>query len=671
MAANTPLLLSKKSQAALKEFYSQTFRSLQTNWNIRTRMREIDLAYIRENDWTQENMRARLVNKAGGTDRIQNLQIPIVMPQVVSAVAYQVAVFLSPYPIFEVVSSKQYEDQALQLQAIFEENSVRAGWIRQLILFIYDCIKYNHSAIEVCWEKIFTAAIETDTTFTGGKEGKPKQLIWQGNWLNRWDPYNTFFDHRVEAPQVAEDGEFAGMVKRVSRMYLKRFLNRLDNGQLANYNDAYASAGTSVMGDECEPYYIPQINPEALLDPDTRSNGEITDWSAWVQEIDRTRNGTVVPIQYKNEYDLYTLYARLIPSDFDIRIPSANTPQVFKLYIVNGSVIVYCERQTNAHEKIPVLLGQSAEDGLRYQTKSLASNAKPFQEIATALANSVMASRRRAVSDRILYDPSRVSEAHINSPNPVARIPVKPSAYGKPLNEAVYAFPFNDNQANITMGEMQTVIQLANVLNNQNQARQGQFVKGNKTDSQWQAVMAGATAKDQMTALLLEAQVFTPMKEIMKINTLQYQGANSIFSIAQKKVVNVDPVELRKAVMTFKVTDGLVPTDKVISSDVLQVAFQVLGSSPQLGSVYDLAGLFSYLMKTQSADISEFEKPPEQVAYEQALQAWQQVAQMAAQKGIDFSKFQKQPVPADYGYQPQQQQPNANSNPQPVQQVPA
>lgn len=665
MAANTPLILSKKSQNALKEFYTQTFQSLQTTWNLRTRMRDIDLAYIRENDWTTENARARTLNKLGDPSRLQNLIIPIVQPQVVSAVAYQVAVFLSQYPMLEVVSSPAYEKEALQMQSVFEENSVRYGWVRQLILFLYDCVKYNHSALEVDWDKIYTAAIETDLSFKSGKEGRPKQLVYAGNCLRRWDPYNTFFDHRVEAPDVPEWGEFAGNVKRVSRTFLKQFINRLDNAQVANLTEAFASQGGGSGGDECEPYYVPELNPEALIDSLNRNNGEVTNWSSWVQEIDRTKNGSMTPIEYKNEYDLYTLYARIMPSDFGIKIPSENTPQVFKLHVVNGSTIIYCERQTNAHDKIPVLFGQAAEDGLKYQTKSLASNAKPFQEIATGLATSVMQSRRRAVSDRILYDPSRVSEAHINSPNPIARIPVKPAAYGKPLNEAVYAFPFNDNQANINMGEINMVAGLANTLNNQNAARQGQFVKGNKTVPEFEQIMAGATAKDQMTALLLEAQVFTPMKEILKINTLQYQPTTSVYSPSKKVIVDIDPVALRAAVMSFKVTDGLVPIEKVINSDVLQTAFQVIGSSPQLSGQYKLGELFSYLMKTQSADISDFEKPPEQVAYEQALQAWTSVAQMAAQKGIDLAKSQPQPNPADFGYNPQ----NANPNPKSVQQV--
>jgi hypothetical protein len=163
--------------------------------------------------------------------------------------------------------------------------------------------------------------------------------------------------------------------------------------------------------------------------------------------------------------------------------------------------------------------------------------------------NSVIASRRRAITDRVLYDPSRVSEAQINSANPSAKIPVRPSAYGKPVSESVYAFPFRDDQAGIAFQEIQAIVQFGNVLNGQNQARQGQFVKGNKTDGQWESTMANATSNDQLTALLYESQVFTPVKEVLKINMLQYQTQGTIYSPSQGKDIQVDPLALRKAVL--------------------------------------------------------------------------------------------------------------------------
>jgi hypothetical protein len=344
-------------------------------------------------------------------------------------------------------------------------------------------------------------------------------------------------------------------------------------------------------------------------------------------------------------------------------VPARNTPQIWKLIIVNHSVIIYAERQTNAHEKIPVLFGQPSEDGLDYQTKSLASEGQAFQQVASAIMNGVLAARRRSVTDRVLYDPSRVAEKHMNSPNPSAKIPVRPSAYGKPVSESVYQFPYRDNQSGTGMTEIQAIIALGNVLNGQNPARQGQFVKGNKTDGQWESTMSNATSQDQLTALKLEAQVFTPMKEILKFNYMQYQGGTTVYSPAQKQNVSVDPIALRKAILSFKLTDGLLPADKIISADALKVGMQVIGSSPAIAQGYNVAPLFSYIMKTENVDLTPFEKSPEQVAYEQALGAWSQAAQLAIQKGAPFSV--PQPVPQQYGFDPKMVDPEEQAETQP------
>jgi len=326
---------------------------------------------------------------------------------------------------------------------------------------------------------------------------------------------------------------------------------------------------------------------------------------------------------------------------------------VWKFIVVNQSVIIYAERQTNAHGYIPILFGQPLEDGLDYQTKSLATNVRPIQDITTAMWNSVIAARRRAISDRGLYDPSRISEHHINNDNPAAKIPVRPSAYGKNVAESYYPIPFRDDQSGILMQETQQLLQMANVITGQNPVRQGQFVKGNKTQHEFASVMTNANGRDQQTSLLLEAQVFTPLKHMIKTNIVQYQGGVSLFNRELQQQVEIDPVALRKSVMEFKVSDGLTPTDKLINGDALQVAMQVIGSSPQISQQYNLGALFSYFIKTQGGRIQEFEKSPQQVAYEEALQQWQMVGQLALQQGQPFN--QPQPKPADYGYNPQQQ----------------
>jgi hypothetical protein len=177
--------------------------------------------------------------------------------------------------------------------------------------------------------------------------------------------------------------------------------------------------------------------------------------------------------------------------------------------------------------------------------------------------------------------------------------------------------------------------------------------------------MANANGRDQMVSMLLEAQIFTPIKEILKINILQYQGGVSLFNRELQRAVDIDPIKLRKAVLDFKVSDGLTPADKLINADTLQVAMQVLGSSPQIAAGYNITPLFSYFIKTQGGRIQEFEKSQQQVAYEQAVAQWQQAVaaigeslkklQDPAQIQEAMKSMPPQPTPEQFGYDPAQQ----------------
>lgn len=654
----TPFKLTDIAQKGIMEFHRQCYNMLNQQWNLRETMREIDLQYAREKDWTKENLRAKAANRYGDTNRYQNVTIPVVMPQVESAVEYQTSVFLTGEPLFGVVASPQYEDQAMMLETLIDENATRGAWKRELMMTFRDGFKYNLCATEVSWGRKVTAALEQDPTFMSGKQAKPKEVIWEGNVLRRLDMYNTFFDARVDPTKIHEQGEFAGWTEVMSRIALKKFIAELPDKMVDNIKSAFESGlGTIPLAGvgNIQSYYIPDINRSAILEKNIRGG---IDWLAWAGVSGADKTGA---IQYKNVYEVTTLYARILPSDFGIRVPAANTPQVWKFVIVNHQVLIYAERLTNAHGFIPILFSQPYEDGLTYQTKSLAQNAQPFQEIGSAMMNSVLAARRRAISDRGLYDPSRVTEANINSANPSAKIPVKPAAYGKPLNEAYYPIPFNDTESPILMQQIGVITGMANQTSGQNPARQGQFVKGNKTLHEYQDVMSHANGRDQMTSILLEDQLFTPMKQILKANTIQYQGGVTVFNRQQQQDVTVDPVALRKAIIEFKVSDGLTPADKLANTDVMMVAMQQIGSSQQIAGAYNVGPLFSYIMKLSGAkDLSYFEKSPEQQAYEQAVSQWQQlILQMQKQTpDITPDKFPPQPLPEQYKYDPSAQSSN-------------
>lgn len=632
---------STKAQDSLVEFLKTARAMFKTNWDIRQRLEEADLAYMRELDLTAKHNLAVQQNAAGNSSAIQNITVPVVMPQVEAAVSYQTSVFLKQAPLFGVAAPPEFVDQGLDLEAIIDAQAKKGRWVSEIQKVFRDGFKHNLAFLEVDW----TIERFTDLGSLANGGYGAVDSTWAGNTIKHLDLYNCFWDTRVTPTEVSTKGEFFGYTERLSRIMMKQYLNTLEEGIQANVTKAFEAP---VSAD----YYIPQL----LTRANSPSDGQFN-WMSWIT------NSSVVAgnkIAYKDSYERTTIYARILPSEMGLVVPKANTPQIWKLVIINNSVVVLAEKVTNAHGRLPVLGMQPNEDGLGYQTKSLAHNVLPMQSVSSALMNSVLDARRRAIFDRAIYDPTKISSKDINNPNPVSNIALKPSAYGSDIGSAYRQIPFNDNQAGLILSEMGTINSMADTITGQNKAQQGQFVKGNKTQGEFSEVMANAEGRSAITSLLLEDQFFTPLKAMIKMNILQYQGAEKLYSVETKTLRPIDPVALRNAVLEFKVTDGLLPASKLLGLSAFQTAFQVLGSSPQLAAPYDLGKLVSYLFKSQGANISDFEKSKEQVQFEQASQQWQQVAMSYAEQGMQFE--QPQPKPEDFGV--------GESNPQAKQEPP-
>lgn len=654
-----PFVPTENTQASILEFSKQAYHTSNQQLDMRTRLRAIDLEYIREVDWTTEQNKALLANMRGDVTKFQNIVMPVIMPQVENAVTYQSSVFLQGMPIFGAVADPGMEDIALQIDSIIQEQQIRGKWVSEFTQAIRDGFKYNLMGVEIDWarQKSFAPDSRNQT-----------EVLWEGNKIRRLDLYNTFWDTRVKPTEVAEQGEYGGFMELMSRIRLKQFIASLPYS--INVKKAFESGTGNVntygQGGYAN-YFIPQINPDAFVDSTIWFDGG-TNWMAWAG-LNENNNSN---INYKDMYVVTTLYGRIMPSEFSIKgVPGPNTPQVWKFILVNNEVIIYAERLTNAHGLIPMLFAQPLNDGLGYQTKSFAKNLSPIQAITTALANSDIAARRRAISDRIIYDATRISPSAINNDSPNARIPARPSASGQAISSLVHQFPFEDGQFQVNGAAMQQYLGYANTITGLNPARQGQFVKGNKTRYEFAEVMGNANGRDQLVAMSLETDWFTPIKEVIKVNILQYQGGTTIFNRTTQSVVEVDPVALRTAQFQFKISDGLIPSEKLVDADTMQTLLQAIMQAPQLAGAYNIGPMVSYLAKSGGADIGAFEKSPEQQAYEQAVAQWSQTVQMIAQQvlkaspdgNIDMQQLQSalppQPLPEQFGYVPGQ--PNLRS----------
>lgn len=592
-----PVILTATSQQGLLDYLKACDDLAFNMWNFRERLEYIDKEYYRENaHQTSDLVAGQAANKAGNKKKLADIVVPIVEPQIETGLAYLASVFLTGHPIFGCVADAANIDQAKAMEAIIEDQSVHGGWVRELMLFLRDGLKYDINAVEVSW--LFEKTYQPYTNSTPrGNNVEQREIIWQGNAITRIDPYNLCCDYRVTPAEMHKKAEFAGYVKLMGRIALKEYLQALPSRM--NVKEAFESG----LGGTTR-YYIPSINWDGGAS--LRAFGATMDWTAWATNGANNSDR----INYKNLYEVSVKYCRIIPSDFNINVPAKNTPQIWKFVVVNNQVIVHAEKQTNAHNYLPILFGQPIEDGLGFQTKSPAARLIPIQDTASTLWNLRLAAKRRSISDRGLYNPALVRQADINSDNPSAKIPVRPAGYGKSLNEAYYPIPYEDRDSSSFTSDAREMMQFGNFISGQNPAQQGQFVKGNKTLQEFQDVMQSSSGRQQMMAYFLESQIFVPMKEIIKLNILQYIPAGKVFSVTNQQYAEVDPVKLRQSALAFKMPDGLVPAEKIMNEQGLQASFQFIAQLPQLQMAYDLPSLFTYLMKTQNVDLTPFQKTP-------------------------------------------------------------
>lgn len=624
---STPLPIPTVAQDAVVRFLTAAQSLYSSSYNIRNQLLERDRAYYREQDQTNTQQQAANANSNGDASRIQNITIPVVMPQVESALSYLSETFLTGYPIFGCVAPPAQSEALGMMETLIGENSTRAAWPQELMKVMRDGLKYDLGAVEVVWEERKIFNISTPELKALG-QGKVKESLYAGTFMKHLSPYNLILDVRVSPDKNHLEGEYAGYSEMLSRIETKRRMADLNPIGTMNFTAAWESgtpSGESIQNSPTGSFYIPSINPSALLPTATQLN---FDWMQWVGLVNTDNRASIA---YKNSYEWTVLYARIIPRELGMRVPASNDIQIWKFIIINRSVVVFAERQTNAHNFLPIIICKPSNDGMSWQSKSLAENATPYQQLASSLTNSALASQRRKVYDRMLYDPTKVRKQDIDNISPVARIPVKNSQFGKGLSDAVFQIPFRDDGVSDILQMSQQVVQQAEVGNGQNRVTQGQFQKGNKTRTEFETVMNNSSSRPKMMAIGLEYSFWAPIKEIVKSNILQYQPPVTVVNSQTKNQVTVDPNKLREALVSFTLSDGLVPSEKIIDTGLLQSLFQAAAGMPQIPAEYDLMGMLAYSLELQGAHwIKDFKRTPEQ--QQAALQTMGQAADATGQR---------------------------------------
>lgn len=600
--------------------------------DFRSLLRYRDRAYQRQLNTTAEHIKSVRANMNGDARKLQDITVPIVMPQIESAVAYQAGVYLTSYPIFGVVSYPQNQDAALQFETALGDQSIRYGWARELTKVFRDGFKYNFGAAVVQWKKTPLRSIVTDTNITAAGMAAIREYSYGGNYIKRVDPYNCFMDMTVSPADLHTDGEYFGWNEIISRVQLKKLISMLDPQKTTSAKDAFESsfAGSTQDASYAMQFHSPEINQYLNLGD---SHLTANNWGQWMG-LPGSARGT---INYKDHYLLTHFYCRALPSDFGAR---GNQVKIYHAIMVNWSTVIFAEELNVGYDCLPCFIMQPYEDGLGYQTQSMLDNALPFQDMSSALWNISLESKRRLIFDRLIYNPRLIDKKDIDPVSSVSRIPLRNAAIGKDANmmgQAIYQIPYREDNSgtNIQMSDM--ISAMADQATGQNKVDRGQFQKGNKTKTEFETTMMNSNSRQQLASLMIEHQFMTPLKEVVKSNTLQFQPSGKFLNRDRREEVPVDPVALRNAILEFKMTDGMLPADKMLNSELLTVFLQTAQALPTVATEYDIMGMFMYWAKLKGAYwLEDFKRSPDQ--QQQFLAATQQTA--AAQTPPDQAAMQ-------------------------------
>jgi hypothetical protein len=595
--------------------------------SFRSLLQYRDRAYMRQLNQTADQLEKVRRAMQGDTTIAQDITVPVIMPQIESAVAYQAGVFLSSYPIFGVVAAPTQMDVAMMFESTLAKQSEKFGWARELMKSFRNGMKYNFGPTLVDWTRIPVQKLINNADLTSKERVKLETAFYQGNSITALDPYNCFMDTLCAPADLHTDGEFFGFNELMSRIQFKRFVGTLDThctyGLKPAFESGYAGAGND--SSSAFNYYVPQIN--RYFNMQEMANNK-TNWASWAG-LERTLGND---IDYRDRYLVTTIFCRACPSDFG---GYGNIPQMYKLVIVNWQHVIYAERLIVAHDYLPVIVMQPNEDGLGFQTQSMLDNSIPYQDMATAMWNTTIESQRRKVYDRLVYNPHYIDKKNVDPAASVSRIPVKNAGMlNFSIQNALYKIPYDDPQPTLGIQASQMISQMADEAAGQNKVGRGQFQKGNKTTTEFETTMDGSNSRQQLQAITLEHQAMTPIKAIIRSNTLQNQAVESILNREKKKVVEVDPIALRESILEFDMTDGVLPTDKLLNPQVMQVFMQTAQAIPGAMAEYDVLGMFLYWCKLKGARwLNDFKRNPEQ--QQQALGMMRQAAAATAATPTD------------------------------------
>ena len=549
--------------------------------------------------------------------------------------AYLIAVYVAKMPIIEVPDLPNAMHVTQAVKDKIQRDSTKYNWALEMIRIIQNAVVYNSGAAEV------------------------RLSAQKDNIIKSVNPYNFFYDDSVLPSAIGDDARFAGYTDLVTLPTLYRILGAVQP-------DFVTSVGKKLIAnvDTLENLSVlrhftqgfagsyRQSGLERILAGysqrhDERGGAPVniggffnTDWSVELEDkptFDTMEERLFARNQMaRGQHELTTYYHRGMPSwlglpaktygsykDLDGVLP------VWKITLLNHTYLLAVEPVIERHGQIPLMMGQVTVDNTAAPL-AFSESLAPTQVYGAKLNNARVAALRRALSDRGLYNDALVDSGKVANRSATAQIPVNGHALqemGWRMSDAYMHLPFDPSGVGQLIGALGEVDSYAARISGNNPQMQGSHLPGNRTAAEAARVNTMGEGRFRVYSIILQQTFMSKLKSVLRSNFKDSTGVLTYFDPATRTKKSITPQEYADNESDFVLSDGLMPSNKMISPEAVASLITAIIQIPELRGIKDLGAMITLL--ATSSGIEDFARIPAPTP--EQLAAQQQAAMMGQQ----------------------------------------
>ena len=535
--------------------------------------------------------------------------LPLTLTQLDEAVTYFIEVLSTDNGMYGAIAPKDEKVVADGFSAVMNEHADRFKHLRELNIFLFNGMKYNLGPIGANWKVVKGNKLTNATTDTPEVE---EGVVYSGNELKAYDPYNLYYDISVSPIDLAQEGEFFA-VPFVRVPFKVRKM--IDDEEVFNVNDILKKGSFEIAWYTDKPNIAPETDNIAA------------------NNFLRILGGSSEARVTKEAVEFVPVFIWLKTSDYGI--DKDEKFKICRVVMCNNERICRLEVMNNAHGMLPIGITMPWEDGFKEATKSYGELLNPFQQFASSQMNVHQKASRKALYGITFFNKHLVNLD--DQYDPVAgKVPVSlpPDADIRKVVHQVFDGPDTQNtlrDIGVISEIMQTILptDILNQVASLDRATQYQSA----------ATVQGANRRNLKIARVIDAQALSHIRQIQMFNIFQYQEVVEILT-PEGELLKINPKEFRDTKLEFTISDGLRGLDRLSIAMAIQDVLNMILQSQSASEQLDVTGIINYFTSfigdktdfSQFKFVSEMDKlPPEQ--RDAAFQVYQQF--LLAQEKIE------------------------------------